>query len=158
MEFLLEYGYIGLFLGTFLAATILPFSSEFLLIGLLIAGADPWTCFIYATLGNWLGGLTSYYMGYLGKWEWIERWFRVSRATLDKQKKYIDRYGSCLAFLSWLPMVGDVFAIGLGFYKVNFTKSSIFMLLGKALRFAIWIVLFKLYGEDFMNFAGKIFA
>ena len=48
MEFLLEYGYIGLFIGTFLAATILPFSSEFLLLGLLIAGADPWTCFLWA--------------------------------------------------------------------------------------------------------------
>ena len=117
MEFLLEYGYIGLFIGTFLAATILPFSSEFLLLGLLIAGADPWTCFLWATLGNWTGGLTSYYMGYLGKWEWIEKWFRVKRETLDKQKKYIDKYGSMLAFLSWLPLVGDVFAIGLGFTK-----------------------------------------
>ena len=158
MEFLLEYGYIGLFIGTFLAATILPFSSEFLLLGLLIAGADPWTCFLWATLGNWTGGLTSYYMGYLGKWEWIEKWFRVKRETLDKQKKYIDKYGSMLAFLSWLPLVGDVFAIGLGFYKVNFTKSAIFMLIGKGVRFAVWIVLFNLYGEDFMNFAVKIFS
>lgn len=145
MEFLAEWGYIGLFLGAFLAATVVPFSSDFLIVGLLLAGGDPLLSFISATLGNWLGGLTSFGLGWLGKWEWIEKWFKVTKEKLDKQKKWIDKYGALLAFLSWTPFVGDVFAIGLGFYKVNFVKSSVFMLIGKAARFAFWILLFYLF-------------
>ena len=59
MEALLEYGYIGLFLGSFLAATVVPFSSDVLLVGMLLAGGDPVITVAVATLGNWLGGLTS---------------------------------------------------------------------------------------------------
>lgn len=65
MEFLLEWGYLGLFMGSFLAATVLPFSSEILVTGLLLAGANPVYIFLSATLGNWLGSLTSYYIGWL---------------------------------------------------------------------------------------------
>ena len=73
MEILGEWGYIGLFIGTFLAATIIPFSSEFLIIGILMAGANPVVSFFIATTGNWLGGLTSYWLCYIGKWEWIDK-------------------------------------------------------------------------------------
>lgn len=150
MEFLQEWGYIGLFLGSFMAATVVPFSSDFLIVGILLAGGDPLTSFLTATAGNWLGGLTSYGVGRIGKWEWIEKWFRVKEETLLKQKSRIDRYGALLAFLSWLPFVGDVFAIGLGFYKLDFLKCSIFMLIGKATRFAFWIALYFLF--DFRGF------
>ena len=71
MEFLQEWGYIGLFLGTFMAATIIPFSSEILVTGILVAGGDYIATFIISTAGNWLGGLTSYWLGYLGKWDSI---------------------------------------------------------------------------------------
>ena len=56
----IELGYFGLFVATFLAATILPFSSEIVLVSLIAAGFDPIHCFIIATLGNTLGGMTSY--------------------------------------------------------------------------------------------------
>ena len=59
MELFGDLGYLGLFLGTFLAATVVPFSSDFLIIGVLVAGANPLLAFILATVGNWLGGLTS---------------------------------------------------------------------------------------------------
>lgn len=55
MDFLLEWGYLGLFVGSFLASTIIPFSSEFLLIAMLLAGGNPWACFAAATIGNGLG-------------------------------------------------------------------------------------------------------
>ncbi|MEF9985632.1 MAG: YqaA family protein [Bacteroidales bacterium] len=158
MEFLQEFGYIGLFIGTFLAATIIPFSSEFLIIGILVAGGDPAISFVCATIGNWLGGLTSYYLGYLGKWEWIEKWFRVSKASLDRQKSKIDKYGALVAFFSWAPFVGDILAIGLGFYKLNFTKCAIYMLIGKAARFAMWILLYKMYGEKFVAFISHTWS
>lgn len=149
MEFLLDWGYLGLFIGTFLAATIIPFSSEILVTGILLAGADYFLVFLFATLGNWTGGLTSYYLGYLGKWEWIEKWLRISKEKLESQKERITKYGALLAFLCWLPFVGDIFALGLGFYKLNFIKCAIYMLIGKAVRFALWIYLYSI-GASFI--------
>lgn len=142
MEALQDLGYIGLFIGSFLAATVVPFSSDALLLGLLFAGYSVVPTVIVATLGNWLGGLTSYYVGYLGRWDWIEKWFRVKRETLEKQKSKIDKYGSMLALMSWLPIVGDLFAIALGFYKQPFVSSAIYMLIGKAIRFIVWSLFF----------------
>lgn len=142
MEFLLEWGYLGLFIGAFLAATIIPFSSDILLVGLLAAGGDIVQTVVWASLGNWAGGMFSYGMGYYGKWEWIEKWFHVKPETLEKQKAKIDRWGSWLAFLSWLPMVGDLFAIGLGFYRVKVLPVALFMLIGKTLRFIGWAIFF----------------
>ena len=144
IEILQSWGLIGLFIGTFLAATVVPFSSDILLMGYLYAGGDYLLSFLVATIGNWLGGLTSYWIGYSGKWEWIEKWFNVKEETLIKQKGRIDRFCALLAFLSWLPFIGDVFAIGLGFYKVSPAKSALYMLIGKAVRFAFWILIFLL--------------
>ncbi|MDR0231128.1 MAG: DedA family protein [Dysgonamonadaceae bacterium] len=149
MEYLLTWGYLGLFLGSFLAATILPFSSEILVTGMLLAKASPIYVLIVATLGNWLGSLSTYGIGWLGKWEWIEKWFKTSREKIEKQQKKITKYGSFLAFFVWLPIIGDVFALALGFYKVNFIKCSTFMLIGKFLRFLIYIMLFNYVGSWF---------
>ncbi len=142
MEFLQDWGYIGLFFGSFMAATVVPFSSDALLVALLAVGGHPVIALLTATAGNWLGGLTSYWVGRGGKWAWIEKWFRVKRETLEKQQSRIVRYGSWLAFFTWLPFVGDVFAIALGFYKVDFRSSALFMLIGKFLRFLLWTLLF----------------
>ena len=106
MEWLLDFGYLGLFVGSFLAATVVPFSADVLLVGLLIAGGSPTLTILVATLGNWLGGLTSYAIGRIGKWEWIER-LHVSRESLEKQKSRIDRYGAVVALLTWVPFIGD---------------------------------------------------
>lgn len=140
MEWLLDLGYFGLFIGALLAATVIPFSSDFLLIGMLAAGGNVVLTVIVASLGNWAGGMISYWMGHAGRWEWIERWFKVKRDTLEKQKTRIDRWGAWLAFLSWLPLVGDLFALGLGFYKVNPWQVALFMLIGKTARFVGWAV------------------
>ena len=60
LQLLSDYGLIGLFIGSFLAATVVPFSADVLLVGLLIAGVEPWSAIVVATLGNWLGVLTSF--------------------------------------------------------------------------------------------------
>ena len=151
MEWLAEYGYIGLFFGAFLAATIIPFSSDVLLVALLTTGANPVTAVVAATLGNWLGGLTSYGLGYLGKWQWIEKWFGVTQEKLERQRAKIQKYGSGLAFFSWLPFVGDLVAIGLGFYRIDFKKSALFMLIGKGARFVMWAVAYYYISPYFMN-------
>ncbi len=142
MEILGTWGYWGLFLGSFLASTVMPFSSDALLIGALLAGGDVLLVLIFATLGNFLGGLTTYYIGYLGRWEWIEKYLHVSREKLERQSVNIKRYGELIALMSWVPIVGDVVTVALGFYRVNFVKSAIYMFLGRALRFAIWAWIF----------------
>jgi membrane protein YqaA with SNARE-associated domain len=119
METLLEWGLLGLFAGTFLAATILPFSSEILVTGMLYAGASPLWVFVVATLGNWLGSVSTYFIGYLGKWQWIEKWFKITPEKLEKQQKYITKFGSWISLVVWLPVIGDVFSIALGFYKIS---------------------------------------
>lgn len=142
MENLLEYGYFGLFLGAFLAATIFPFSSDVLLVAMLAAGGDAFVTITVATAGNWLGGLTSYGVGYLGKTEWLERWFRIKPETVYRYKERVAKYGAWLALLTWVPFVGDVFAVVLGFFKARFWPSAWFMLLGKGLRFIAWAVIY----------------
>lgn len=153
MEFFQSYGLIGLFLSSFLAATIVPFSSEVVLTGVLIAGISPLGAFISATAGNWLGGLTSYYVGHLGRWDLIEKWFGVKEESLVRQKASIERFGSLIAFFAWLPVIGDVLAIGLGFYRVNLFRSALYMLIGRALRFAAWIFLFNFFGEKIFDYS-----
>jgi membrane protein YqaA with SNARE-associated domain len=150
-EFLIEYGLLGLFIGSFLASTLIPLSSEILLTAILYSGVSPLYAFIVATLGNWLGGMTSYYIGRLGKWEIIEKWLRIKPESLLKQKSKVDFFGSYLAFFAWLPLVGDLFAVALGFYRVNLTKSAIFMLLGRAVRFFIFIYLYQFIEKLFIS-------
>lgn len=146
LNFLQSYGLWELFIGSFLAATVVPFSSDALYAGILLAGCNPVSCLIVGTIGNWVGGLTSFGIGWLGKWEWIEKWFHVKKETLEKQRSRIDRFGVWLALFTWLPFVGDVFAIALGFYRLSPVKSALFMLIGKFLRFLGWTLLFYYTG------------
>ena len=146
MDFL-QWGYWGLFLGSFLASTIVPFSSDVLYAGILLMGANPWLSLVIVTLGNWLGGLTSYGLGYLGKWQWIEKVFKVKLEQLEKQKEKISKYGAALAFFTWLPFVGDVVSIGLGFYKVSPKKCMLYSLIGRFARFLVWTILYLKFGD-----------
>lgn len=152
MDSLIELGYLGLFIGSFLASTLIPLSADVLLIGVLALGGNIWICLPLATLGNWMGGLSSYWIGWAGKWEWIERWLKVKEEKLLKQKKLIDKYGVWLALFTWLPIIGDLFAIGLGFYKIRPYSSAIYMLIGRFLRFGVWTLLYVLYAEEFLQF------
>lgn len=133
-----EWGLLGLFLGNVLAATIFPFSSDALYIAVLAALKQPLACFVVGTAGNWLGSVITYYVGRLGKWEWIEKWFKVKPETLEKQKVKIDKYGVWLALIAWVPVIGDVFVIALGFYRTKPLPTILLLLIGKASRFLVW--------------------
>lgn len=135
------WGLWGLFVGTFLASTIVPFSADVLYVTMLQMTSNPWACLIVAALGNWLGNLTTFGLGRLGRWDWIEKYFKVDRAKLEKQKVYIDKYGIWLALVSWLPFVGDLFTLALGFYKTNPWLTAILFLVGRFLRFFFWTLL-----------------
>ncbi len=143
MEWFIEWGYIGLFFGAILGATIFPFSSEVILIALLTQSeTDPYVAISIATLGNWIGGIITYYMGYLGRWDWIERYCGVKESTLERQSIHIKRWGAWVALATWVPVIGDILALGLGFYRVDFKSSAFFMLVGKGGRFIAWALLY----------------
>ena len=135
----MELGYIGLFIASFLAATVVPFSSEFIFSAMVFGGLDPWTCVWVATLGNWLGGMTSYYVGLLGKMEWIEKYFRIKKEKMESYTTNIQKYGDWFAFFSFIPFIGDVIAVATGFFRCKWWKVAISMLLGKFARYIAWM-------------------
>ena len=134
-------GLLGLFIGCFLAATVLPFSSDALYVAVLLATKEPAACLLLGSLGNWLGGVTTYFLRRLARWDWLEKTFKVKPETLEKQKKKIDKYGVWVALLSWVPFIGDVIALALGFYKSPAVWTIILLLVGKFGRFAVWTLL-----------------
>lgn len=142
---LASLGLLGLFIGTFLAATVLPFSSDALYLAVLAATGDTVGCLVVGTLGNWLGSVLTYWMGWIARWEWLQKWFKVKPETLQKQKAYVDKYGVWLALVCWVPFIGDVFAIALGFYKCRPVWTIILMLVGKFARFLIWNLVYGLF-------------
>lgn len=144
MDWLLELGYVGLFIGSFLASTVVPFSADILLIGMLAAGGAPWVIIGVATVGNFLGGPTSYGIGRLGKWEWIEK-LGANPEKIERHKAKIDKYGAWVALLSWVPFIGDVLAVALGFFRVKFVPSAIFMLIGRFARFVAWYLIYTMF-------------
>ena len=138
MGALFDYSLWGLFFASFLAATVVPFSSEVVLTAVLANGTDVMWAVIVASVGNWAGGMTSFALGYLGKWEWIEKYLRVKRETIEKWHNRLYKGGAFFAFLTWLPGVGDIFAIGLGVLRANVWVISITMFAGKLVRYIVW--------------------
>ena len=138
METFVEWGYLGLFIASFLGATIIPFSSELVLSLLIIKGYDFNLSLLVATTGNWLGGLSSYFLGRLGKWSTLEKYFRLKKEKIVKFKTNIDKWGSLLAFFCWLPLIGDPIAVGLGFFRTNYLLVALWMFIGKLIRYIVW--------------------
>ena len=145
MEWLESLGLLGLFLGSVLAASVVPFSSDVLYIAVLATTGQGLGCFLAATAGSWIGSLFTYYLGWLGKWEWIEKWFKVSREKLEKQQARVSKYGVWLALFSWVPIIGDVTVLALGFYKVPRGWAFLMLLIGKALRYLFWNLVVGLF-------------
>lgn len=141
MEAFVEWGYLGLFIASFLGATIIPFSSELVFSLLIIKGYDFNLSLLVATTGNWLGGLSSYFLGRLGKWSTLEKYFRLKKEKIVKFKTNIDKWGSLLAFFCWLPIVGDPIAVGLGFFRTNYVLVAIWMFIGKLIRYIVWALI-----------------
>ncbi|MDR1737968.1 MAG: DedA family protein [Candidatus Symbiothrix sp.] len=135
LDSLVEYGYAGLFLASFLSATILPMGSEVVFVGLLSMNFDAWLCTIIATTGNWLGGMTNYYIGKMGKIEWIEKYLKTPESKVRKIQNFLEGKGAGMAFFCFLPAVGDIIAIALGYMRANVYIVNVSMLLGKFVRY-----------------------
>lgn len=135
---MIQIGYWGLFVASFLSATIIPFSSEAVLLGMIVAGFDPVLTTIIATLGNWLGSMFTFWLGYVGNIERIEKWLRISKEKTDKYKAVTKKYGVWFGLLVWVPIIGDVLAVCMGLVRTPVVMSMILILIGKAVRYSIW--------------------
>ncbi len=135
MEYI-DYGYLGLFLISFLSATILPLSSEGVLLLMPTAGFDPLVSLIVASLGNILGGSTNYWIGRLGNPLWLKR-IGIQEKSLLRFENAVKRFGVFSALLSWVPIIGDPLTVALGFFRVKWWSVLILMSLGKVIRYAI---------------------
>lgn len=142
LTFLGEYGYIGLFIASFLAATILPIGSEALFTALLYTTeSDPWACIWAASIGNFLGALTCYGIGRLGKTEWMEKYLRISKESLYKWIPRIRKYVYIGCFFSFLPVIGDLMAVVAGYLRANVWIAAIFLFAGKFARYVLWVAI-----------------
>ncbi|MBF0229733.1 MAG: DedA family protein [Desulfamplus sp.] len=142
MEFLAEYGYAGLFVCAFLAATILPLGSEIVFTALLINQYNMFLLLGVATLGNVLGSLVNYVVGIRGG-NWImTKLFRLSNIEIEFAENRFKKYGNRVLLLSWMPVIGDPLTVVAGILKVNFWLFIIFVSIGKFLRYLLVAVTF----------------
>lgn len=136
-QLFIEWGYPGLFISAMLAGSIVPFSSEVVLIVLIKMGLDPYYGVLWASLGNTVGGMSCFYIGYLGKVEWAEKYFKVKHARIEKMQKFLQGKGALMAFFAFLPVLGEVISMALGFMRSNVLLTFISMFVGKLIRYII---------------------
>lgn len=135
IQLLIDWGYVGLFISALLAGSIIPFSSELVLVALVNVGLSPAVCVLSAALGNTVGGMTCYYMGHLGRIDWIEKYFKVKREKIERTRRFLQGKGALMAFFTFLPFVGEAIAIALGFMRSNVLLTTLSMLAGKLVRY-----------------------
>jgi len=129
----------GLFLSAFVSSTVLPGGSEAVLMLLAAESAgDKLVLLTVATLGNTLGGMTSWALGRVIAWR-----FPARRIAAKEQRAIarIRRWGSPALLLSWLPVIGDPLCLAAGWLRVHWLTSLSFIAIGKALRYAVLLLL-----------------
>ncbi len=131
---LLSYGYPGLFIASFLASTILPFGSEGIVVLLISQRFNLLTVVLVASVGNFFGACTSYYIGLKGR-GLVERYLRIDAKDIEKAEKYFTKYGSFVLLFTWVPLVGDAITVAGGLLKLKFWLFSVLVFAGKFVRY-----------------------
>jgi membrane protein YqaA with SNARE-associated domain len=142
-EWLNQPGYATLFIVSFLASTVLPLGSEWLLVMMLASGYEPLSTVVVASAGNYLGAVTTYLIGmYGGAWLVINV-LRVSPEQQVRARDHYRRYGVYSLFFSWLPIVGDPLCMVGGVLRINFWLFTLLVASGKFVRYAVtaWLTL-----------------
>lgn len=117
----------GLFLSSFLAATLLPGGSEVVLFALVqLHPEQATTALILATLGNTLGGMTTYGLARL-----------LPQTSLPEKSAVVTRHGAPILILAWAPIVGDALCAAAGWLRLPWLPCALWMALGKGLRYAV---------------------
>ncbi|MBU4054967.1 MAG: DedA family protein [Proteobacteria bacterium] len=137
MEYFSNLGFAGLFLSSFLAATILPFSSEIVLGVLLLNGFNPVASVGVATFGNVLGSFVNYAMGLWGGRFLIRKVASISADEFAAATRRFRKYGILSLLFAWVPIIGDPLTVAAGVLKVNFFLFFILVASGKLIRYAV---------------------
>jgi membrane protein YqaA with SNARE-associated domain len=133
--------HLSIFAVSFLAATILPGSSEVLLVALLLdRPSDSLTLFAVATIGNTLGSVVNWVLGRAFLHFADRRWFPVSQRQLDRASAWFRRYGVWSLLLAWFPIIGDALTVIAGTLRIRILPFVALVATGKALRYLaiIW--------------------
>ena len=142
MESFTEWGPLGLFVAAFLAATILPLSSEIVLSALLLAGGQPFVLVAVATAGNLLGSCLNYALGRWGGRPLLQRFLRVGDTELAHAERHFKRWGTASLLLAWVPVVGDPLTVVAGVMRVPAGWFVLLVGAGKCARYmalAYWL-------------------
>ena len=137
IEFLVSYGYAGMFISAVIAGSFLPFSSEAVMMGLIAAGLEPVPLLVYATVGNWAGSMFNYWLGHLGRMEWIERYLHVKEEGIERARRFVGGRGAWMGFFAFLPIIGTAICILLGLMRANPYISALSIFLGKVVRYLL---------------------
>ncbi len=141
MEHLIQdWGLAGMFASAFISSSLLPGGSEALFVALMIEGShSPLNLWLVATAGNTLGGMSSFFIGWL-----IAKRYTPDKLGTHKHQKALARvrhWGSPILLLSWLPMIGDPLCVAAGWLRLNIVSVIIFIAIGKAARYAALMAL-----------------
>ncbi|QFT53643.1 YqaA family protein [Microbulbifer sp. THAF38] len=134
---LIELGVVGLFISAFLAATILPVSSEIILTTLLLNGLSPVTLVLVATVGNVAGSLVNYALGYWASLGVIKKWLRMSESEFVRAEQRFTKYGMISLCFAWVPIIGDPLTVMAGVLRISLLWFLILVTAGKLLRYIV---------------------
>ena len=139
----MELSYLSLFFSALLSATLLPGSSEALLVYFMQQEElSLFLLWLFATTGNVLGSVINWGLGRFGYHLRHKSWFPVSEGQLEKTRGYFLRWGSVSLLLAWLPIIGDPLTLLAGLLRVPFMLFLLLVTIGKGLRYALLIGLF----------------
>ena len=139
------YGLASLFGLSFLASTLVPLGSEWLLILLIVQGHPAPTAVAVATLGNSLGAVTTYLIGICGSDFLTRRLLRLSDHDLHRARTMYSRFGVWSLLISWVPVVGDPLCLIAGALRTSLPLFLVLVPLGKGCRYAA-LAFFTLQG------------
>ena len=135
-----DYGYLGMTIAAFLAGSVFPFSSEAVMASLQLAGLEPWPLFLCATVGNVAGSMFNYWIGTFGRMEWIEKYLHIPAEKVNRTKAWIDGRGAWIGALCFVPILGSVLSVTLGYMRANPYVTLVAIFAGKSVRYALLII------------------
>ena len=130
--------YLSLFFISFLAATILPFSSELTLAGLIsTSNYDNLLLLVFASFGNVLGSVFNWGLGFYARNLTIKKWFPFKETQIERSSKWFSKFGKWSLLFAWAPIVGDPLTFVAGLLRVRFLDFIILVAIGKVSRYLI---------------------
>ncbi|BFU78851.1 YqaA family protein [Arcobacter sp. 15-2] len=138
--------YLYLFFIAFLSATVFPLGSEALLLYDLSINLNVYILFLTATLGNTLGSIVNYYIGFKGE-KFLARKKILKKEKVIKTKRVFDKYGAYTLLFSWVPIIGDPITIVAGMLRYDFKKFIYLTLISKGIRYLFVIMSYYLYSN-----------